>query len=263
MLRYLLLTAVTALAPFSTAAQALPDDAVRAEFLGGWRTERGTHMAALRLTLADGWKTYWRAPGEAGIPPRFDWTGSENIAGIAFHWPRPEVFDLNGMRAIGYAHELVLPIEFTPAKAGGPMAVSAEVELGVCHEVCVPVTLRLARTLPEAGASDPAIRAALEEVPPTGKATAIHCAVEPLRDGLRLTAEIDVAPSGGEEVAVVELSDPTIWVSDAATRREGGRLTATADLVPASAQPFVLDRGEVTITILGEARAFELRGCPS
>ncbi|WP_343116544.1 protein-disulfide reductase DsbD domain-containing protein [Ostreiculturibacter nitratireducens] len=263
MIRTCLLSAAAALAPLAATAQTVPGDAVRAEFLDGWRTDRGTHMTALRLTLADGWKTYWRAPGEAGIPPRFDWTGSENVAGVAFHWPRPEVFELNGMRAIGYKHELVLPIEFTPADAGGGMAIAAEVELGVCQEICVPVTLSLSRPLPEEGAPDPAISAALAEVPPAGKADAIRCAVEPLRDGLRITAQIDIASAGGEEVAVVELADPTIWVSEAVTQREGGRLTTTADLVPANAKPFALDRSEVTITILGETRALELRGCPS
>ena len=44
--------------------------------LPGWRTAAGTHMTALRVKLAPGWKTYWRAPGDAGIPPRFDWTGT-------------------------------------------------------------------------------------------------------------------------------------------------------------------------------------------
>lgn len=250
------------LSPATSVAQPVPDDAYRAEILGGWRTPEGTHMAALRITLGDGWKTYWRAPGEGGIPPQFDWTGSQNIAGVTFHWPRPEVFDLNGLRTIGYADELVLPMEFT-ARAPGAMAVRAEVQMGVCRDICVPVTLDLALPLPETGRADPAISAALESVPPAARPTAISCKVEPIRDGLRLTAEIEIASAGGDEVAVMELADKTIWVSEAVTRREGGRLTATADLVPTTAQPFALDRSGVTITILGETRALELSGCPA
>lgn len=244
-------------------AQPVPDDVVRAEVIGGWRTADGTHMAALHLTLAEGWKTYWRAPGDAGIAPQFDWRGSTNIAGVAFHWPRPDVFDLNGMRTLGYSHEVVLPMEFTPRDDGGPMAISAEVNLGVCAEVCVPVTLRLDADLPDATRPDPAIRAALAQVPPGAVPDRITCTVEPLRDGLRLTADIGIAAMGPDETVVVELSDPTIWVSGADVSRDGASLRAIVDMVPATAQPFALDRSGVRITILAGGRAADLRGCPS
>ena len=48
-------------------------------------------MAAVEIRLAPGWHTYWRVPGEAGIPPRFDWSGSQNLAAVAYEWPRPEI----------------------------------------------------------------------------------------------------------------------------------------------------------------------------
>ena len=243
-------------------AQPVPDDVVRAEVIGGWRTADGTHMAALRLTLAEGWKTYWRAPGDAGIAPQFDWRGSTNIGGVAFHWPRPDVFHLNGMRTLGYSDELILPMEFTP-RDGGPMAISAEVNLGVCAEVCVPVTLHLNAALPEAAGPDPVIRAALAQVPPGAVPDRIACSVEPLRDGLRLTADIGIAAMGPDETVVVELSDPTIWVSGADVSRDGASLRATVDMVPATAQPFALDRSGVRITILAGGRAVDLKGCPS
>ena len=263
MKRLLFLAAALLALPQTGAAQAVPDDVVRAEVIGGWQTENGTQMAALRLTLADGWKTYWRAPGDAGIPPLFDWSGSGNIAGVRFHWPRPQVFDLGGIRAIGYSHELVLPLEFTPSVAGGEVIVTAEIELGVCSEVCVPVTLRISQALPLGGAPDADIRSALASVPARAKPRAIHCSVEPLRDGLRLRAEIDIANSGGDEVAVIEVANPSIWISEAVTERRGNVLVATADLVPATAQPFALDRSSVRITILGRDRALDLQGCPS
>lgn len=50
----------------------------------------GTLSAGLALDLADGWKTYWRTPGEVGFPPEIDWSGSQNIASIDFQWPAPE-----------------------------------------------------------------------------------------------------------------------------------------------------------------------------
>src|SRR6056297_1113481 len=94
--------ALLAAAPASAHAEAaMPADVVRAEVLPGWTTGAGTRMAALRLTLAPGWKTYWRAPGDAGIPPAFDWSGSRNLKGVAFHWPAPDVFQSYGIRTIG------------------------------------------------------------------------------------------------------------------------------------------------------------------
>jgi DsbC/DsbD-like thiol-disulfide interchange protein len=76
--------------------------------------ENGGHMAAVELQLAPGWKTYWRSPGDAGIPPSFDWSGSENVKSVRLHWPAPEVFEANGMQTIGYHERLVLPVEITP-----------------------------------------------------------------------------------------------------------------------------------------------------
>ena len=85
MFRYFTILWVAALALCPQAAVAgPPEDVVQIEVLPGWQTASGTQMAAIRLTLAPGWKTYWRAPGEGGIPPAFGWAGSQNIASTAF-----------------------------------------------------------------------------------------------------------------------------------------------------------------------------------
>jgi len=244
------------------AGQSPPGDVVRAELLGGWRTEAGTQMAGLRLVLAPGWKTYWRAPGDAGIPPLADWTGSENLAAARFHWPRPEVFELSGLRTLGYADEVILPLELEPATPGAPIRLEGEIELGVCEDICVPVTLRLSAPMPMPGSSDPAIHAALAAVPPVVAAPR-RCRVEPIRDGMRVTADIDHPRIGEGEVAVIEAGDPAIWVSEPEMSRDGGRLTLVADMVPPAARPFALDRSGVVITLLGGGKAVELRGCPA
>jgi len=70
--------------------------------------------------LAPGWKTYWRAPGDGGIPPRFDWQGSENLGGAEFHWPVPQVFHENGLRSMGYYDSVVIPVEVSVPNAGAP-----------------------------------------------------------------------------------------------------------------------------------------------
>lgn len=254
-----------ALAAGAAQADELPANLVRAEILGGWKTAEGTHMAALHLSLADGWKTYWRAPGDAGIPPQFDWRGSTNVGSVVIHWPRPQVFDVGGMRTIGYKHDLVLPIEIRPAEAGKPVQLEAEVNLGICRDVCVPVELDLSADLPDQGAPVLAIREALANQPRPAEAaglTRAECAVEPLRDGLRVEARLTMPSLGSDEFAVIELADRSVWVSEASMRREGDSLTAVSDLVPANARPFALDRSALRITVFGdEGQAVEVRGC--
>jgi DsbC/DsbD-like thiol-disulfide interchange protein len=245
-------------------AQAVPDAVLRAEVLPGWQTDRGTRMVALDLQLAPGWKTYWRAPGEAGIPPSFDWSGSDNIASVAFHWPVPQVFDLNGYRTLAFQDELVLPIEITPVDPARPIAVRADVLLGVCEDICVPVTLQLDQDLNGDGRRDSRIEAALDAGPEPARAaglSAARCLLEPIRDGLRLTAHLTMPALGDDEVAVIEAGTGGVWVSEPQTERQGGTLVTTADLVPADAQPFALDRSTMTFTILAAGRAVEQRGC--
>ena len=253
------------LVPASPRAEGfVPADLVRVEVIGGWTMSDGTRMAALRLRLADGWKTYWRSPGDAGIPPRFVWKGSRNLGAVDFHWPMPEVFEVNGMRVIGYDRELVLPFTVTPARPGEPVTVAAAVELGICRDVCVPVTVDVRADLPDVTTPDPDIRAALSRQPQTGVAaglTSATCAVEPLRDGLRLTATLAIPSPGAEEFAVIETADPSIWVSPPVLQRSGGRVTAVADLVPSTAEPFALDRSGIRITLFGGGRAVQIDGC--
>ncbi len=240
------------------------DEVARFDVLTGWRTKAGTHMVALHVQLAPGWKTYWRAPGEASIPPQFDWSGSRNLASVEFHWPTPEVFYQNGWRSVGYGVELVLPIELTPQTDGKHMLIHSEIQLGVCRDICVPVQTRISADLEAGGDRDPRILAALNSRPQTAREAglrAIACKVEPISDGLRLIANIDLPRIGAREVAVFELPDHSVWVADARSTRTGNRLTAMTELVPPSGRPFLLDRSRVRITVLGDGRAVDIMGC--
>lgn len=247
--------------PAAAQAQDLPPGMIEAEVLGGWQTESGNRMAALRIALDDGWKTYWRAPGDAGIPPQFTWVGSGNVASVRVHWPRPQVFDLNGMRSVGYLRELILPIEITPTDPSQPIELSAGVEFGICHDVCVPVSVDLSADLSGPGAPDAAIRAALTAQPDPRPGQA-RCRIEPIRDGMRVTAEIDLPPLGPDEVTLFELRGAPVWISDSVSRREGARLVSMAEFVPGNAQPFDLNPADLTITVLSAGNAIEINGCP-
>lgn len=265
MIKALTLAALMALtAPPAKAAT--QDEVLSASILPGWRAADGTHMAALRLALAPHWKTYWRSPGEAGIPPAFNWSGSDNLGSVKIHWPRPTVFHLNGMQTIGYLTDLVLPLEITAIDPSKPIQLRATVDLGVCKDICMPAALNLSADLPAPGAPDAAIKAALNARPDTGVEaglTQISCQVDPISDGLRVTATILIPAIGGVETVVLEPGQDAIWVSEAQSARAGHSLTATADFVPTSGAPFALDRSAMLVTVLGQDRAVEILGCPA
>lgn len=239
--------------------QSLPDDAGTVGLLSGWQERDGAHVAALTLALTPGWKTYWRVPGEAGIPPEFDWRASRNVARVVVHWPRPVVFDQAGMTSLGYGGEVVLPLEVVPADPERPVLLAGTVTLGVCRDICIPVTADLAADLPRPGQAEPRIRRALDGAPEriAGRAA---CRVDPIADGLRLTVRLPVGSAGVEAVAV-ETPDPAVWVSEAGLAADGGGLTATVDLVPPSGAPFALDRSALRFTVIGGGWAGEMTGC--
>ncbi len=248
----------TALAT-AAAAQEVPDNVVSADLLPGWRDPDGTRTAALHLILAPGWHTYWRSPGDAGIPPRFDWTGSRNLASVAFRWPRPQIFDQNGLRTLGYTGDVILPIDVTPA-ADGPVTLNATIDLGVCDTICVPVTVTVTGDLSQAPDRDPAILAAIDAAP-TRRDDPATCSVEPIRDGLRLTMQVDTASLGSGEFSVIELPGTEIWASPSTDTRSGATLSSVTDLVAPDAQPFALDRSRVRMTLFGGGDVVEINGC--
>lgn len=248
------------------AAQSL-GDVLEASILTGWHREDGKHVAALHIDLEEGWKTYWRAPGDAGIPPHFDWTGSRNLAKVAVSWPTPHRIMQGGVQTIGYEDTLTLPLTLTPKQAGKPISLRGEVTIGVCRDVCVPMTLKVAQDLgPAQVKRDPRIVAALTDRPYTAKEAKVGrvaCRIFPMQDGLSLRAEVDLPRTGGREVAVIETANPLIWVAQAKTKRQGGRLIAETQLYHVEGRSFALDRDGLRITVLGTKHAVDIQGCPA
>jgi DsbC/DsbD-like thiol-disulfide interchange protein len=255
------------LSVLATAANATTqDDVLSATLRPGWRMDSGAHMAAVDLTLAPGWKTYWRSPGDAGIPPSFDWSGSKNVKSVRIHWPAPSVFDTNGMQTIGYHDRLLLPIEVVAQDPSKPVRLEVSVDLGVCDKICLPASLALQADLTAPGAPDAGIQSALQSLATSaGEAgvTTVSCAIDPISDGLRVTARVRLPDPGSPEVVAFETADPAVWVSEAVTQREGGDLVTMTELVPPDGAPFALDRSGLVMTILSQGRAVEVRGCPA
>ncbi|WP_368186255.1 protein-disulfide reductase DsbD domain-containing protein [Aestuariibius sp. HNIBRBA575] len=264
MIKWILPPVFAAVAGMACAQQT--SDIATAELLPGWRMENGNHMAGLRVRLSPGWKTYWRSPGDAGIPPHFTWEGSQNISSVVFHWPVPDVFYQNGMRSIGYESEVVIPMEFQ-ADGSGIAQLSGQVEIGVCQDVCVPMQLQFSGELSPQGTRDLAIVTALVDRPQSAteaNVTQVDCQVELTSDGMHLSAQINMPDAGtnpGEEEMVIETGDRAIWVSEPETHRQGDVLMATADLMRVDGGALVLDRSALRFTVLGTERSVDIMGC--
>jgi len=243
------------------------EDIVDMRLLPGWRLAGGDHMAALEITLRDGWKTYWRAPGDAGIPPEFDWRRSQNLDGVEVIWPTPGLIDQGGVQTIGYKSHVVLPLRVRLERSGRAVALDGTVEMGVCSDVCVPVTLRVSETLTAGGTRpDPRIAAALADRPySAAEADVSHvaCKLSPAEDGLVLRAEIDMPARRGSETAIVEVDTPGVWVARPRTARSGGRLVAETRLYHVEGRAFAVNRSGIRITVLSGGQAVDIQGCPA
>ena len=189
--------------PAVAAAGALPT----VSLIDGWRQPDGGRVAGIVITLEPGWHTYWRVPGEAGIPPSFDWSASRNVAAVRYEWPRPEILDSYGMRSYGYVDALVLPVLLTPKDPAAPMDVALSLSFGICNDVCMQADRAVAARLgpevgPGAAGGRRQIEAALAERAHSAAEAGIArvtCAVAPAEGGYEITAEVtfDRAPAHG------------------------------------------------------------------
>jgi DsbC/DsbD-like thiol-disulfide interchange protein len=127
-----------------------------------------SYLAGVEVTLGDGWKTYWRMPGDAGVPPSFDWSGSTNVASAKVLYPSPVRMSEPAAETVGYKHSVLFPVEVVPKDPSRPVALALSMEFGVCREICIPAEAKFSLALsPGAmdGAPSAEILAALDKVP--------------------------------------------------------------------------------------------------
>ena len=161
------------------------EDILKVNLRPGWRAEDGTHIAGLQITLAPGWKTYWRQPGDTGIPPKFDFRVSKGLGVLEVLYPTPKITWQDQVRTISYQNEVIFPIVIQPRTIGN-MTISGQVEIGVCKEICIPVSLDVSAILPAKGPIDWVIKAAFQTLPRAGT-DKINCTFTAATDGMHLS----------------------------------------------------------------------------
>lgn len=112
----------------------------------------------LQVQLKKDWKIYWRSPGDAGFPPRIDWTGSDNLKAASMRFPLPQRFSILGFESFGYGDEVIYPITATLAKIAAPLSLRGKLSALVCSDICVPLDADLRFDLP-AGLAQPSAEA--------------------------------------------------------------------------------------------------------
>lgn len=93
----------------------------------------------IQIDLKPGWKTYWREPGSAGVPPQIDISQSSNIEQASLAFPAPYRFDKGPSAWAGYKKSVSLPVTFTLTDKGTATHLRGHVFLGICETICIPV----------------------------------------------------------------------------------------------------------------------------
>ena len=125
----------------------------------------GRPLAGVEIALDRGFKTYWRHPGDAGLPPSFDWSASDNVAAVDVRWPAPKrVEDAGGVSYV-YPERVILPLVVTPQDPKQPVHLDLTLDYGVCKDICIPAHSTLSLSLPDKAERHAGIDAALAGVP--------------------------------------------------------------------------------------------------
>lgn len=120
----------------------------------------------VEIVLTPGWKTYWRYPGDAGIPPRFDWSGSVNVASVEVFYPAPKrITDGSGQTSIGYEERVVFPLRIHPKDTSKPVVLRLKFDFATCEKLCIPAEAALSLSVKIGEDDEPALAEAERHVP--------------------------------------------------------------------------------------------------
>ena len=126
---------------------------------------QGGHVdAALELQLAAGWHAYWRMPGDAGLAPVFDWSASENVAGVDAAWPAPKRFVEEGLNTFGYEDRVAFPLSVKIEKPGQAAKLNLKASVMVCEKICVPQDVAVSLAIPAGAVEQGRNRALIEHM---------------------------------------------------------------------------------------------------
>jgi len=218
-------------------------------------------LGGVALQLQPGWKTYWRSPGDSGVPPRFDFSKSDNVEAVTVLWPAPTKFDDGaGGHSLGYHDQIVLPLRIVTKNADKPVTLRADISYAVCEKICIPVDARAELAFTSvASTEDAALFAALDTVPkPANIGDPNPLTIRDVkREGQSVTVDV-AAPEARDVSLFVEGPTPDwalpIPTPDAHSPPGVKRFSFALDGLPPGAKP---DGAALKFTLVGADKAYE------
>lgn len=211
------------------------------------------YRAGVEIRLEGAGLTYWRHPGDAGVPPVFSFEGSRNLASVAVRYPAPARFEEGGVDAFGYKGEVIFPLDVTPLDRAKPVTLALKLQYAACDRICIPAEATARITLAPADMAGPqAARIAsyvAREPKPVAPGAMFKVTARP---GDKPAWDITVGASPDAR-ADLFAEAPDGWYFD--TRPASGGFTLELAQRPANAENTV----EVTLTHVTPAGAHETR----
>ncbi len=221
--------------------------------------------AGIEIRLKPGWHTYWRYPGDAGVPPRFDFGGSQNVKAVEVLWPAPQRIAEESLVAIGYTGDVTLPLAVLPQNAAKPVVLRLKLDYAVCEKLCVPAEGKSELVLAGGPSShDTALAAATARVPQKaalGQGPTVAIKSVRREDGAaRPRIVVDVAAPSGTSVTLFAEGPAPDWALPVPTRIEGApaglqRFAFELDGAPPGAK---YEGAAVTLTAVAGDAAIEV-----
>lgn len=218
-------------------------------------------LGGIAIQLQPGWHTYWRNPGDSGVPPRFDFSKSDNLDSVTILWPAPVKFDDGaGGESLGYEKQVLLPMRVVAKDAGKPVVMRAAISYAVCEKMCIPVEANAELAFTSvASTEDGALTAALDTVPkPVGLGEGNPFTVrEVKRDGKNVMVDV-TTPEGKAPNLYVEgpTSDWALPIPKLDKQSPAGvkRFNFELDGLPSGA---TADGATLKLTLVGADKAYE------
>jgi len=219
-------------------------------------------LGGIAFQLEPGWKTYWRNPGDSGVPPRFDFSKSENIEAVTVLWPAPKKFDDGaGGHSLGYRDQIVLPLRIVAKHADKPVTLRADIDYAVCEKICIPV--QAFAELPftsVASTEDSTLFAALDTVPkPANVGDPNPLTIRDVKRDGKSTVLVDVVSPEAKEVSLLVEGPTPDWslpVPELLNDSPPGvkRFAFELEGLPPGANP---EGAALKLTLLGGDRSYE------
>ncbi len=180
----------------------------------------------VEIQLEPGWHTYWRVPGDAGVPPHFDFSGSRNVADVSVRYPVPRRYDDGASISVVYKERVVFPLTVRPVDPNLPVMLSLNFFYGACADVCIPVKAARTASLAPGEKPDPLARVAIAEyrrqLPQSPASGFMISSVRQEPGGLLI--EADLPPADNVDLFAEAPADWFIGQPELVSRSAGGAL---------------------------------------